>query len=314
MKSVVEIVVISIFLFTPSCGHGRVNHLEKDADSVLETITDSLLFSLDENLMPVKLVYEQAKVIENCFFVISKVHPEHLSVYEKRGADTVLLAAYPACIAKNKGPKERRGDNKTPESKPGPPFRISNIQDASSWHHDFGDGRGSILAYGKWFLRLDTPGFTGIGIHGSTGNRESIKVGRGSEGCIRLYDEDIIHLKNNYARIGTPVIILRENEAPLPFERKEISRRNYETAEKSVPVPIYTPDPQGPSRRVTVIGHHHRLRTGPSKKYPLFQDEAGAPVCPEKGESLPCLAEEGDYFKVIFKGRELYINKLSVTF
>lgn len=177
--------------------------------------------SVPEDL-PHRTVYAQAQNRENCFFVVSKVHPEHLNVYEVMDADTLLRASYPVCIALNRGQKERRGDCKTPESHPGKPFRITQIQDASAWEHDFGDGRGSIPAYGHWFLRLETPGFTGIGIHGSTNNRESIRVGRGSEGCIRLLDEDIIHLKEHYARVGTPVIILPEDCPPLPFELRAV--------------------------------------------------------------------------------------------
>jgi hypothetical protein len=46
---------------------------------------------------------------------------------------------------KNKGNKEKSGDMRTPESPAGEPFTITMIQDASTWVHDFGDGRGSIL-------------------------------------------------------------------------------------------------------------------------------------------------------------------------
>ena len=181
---------------------------------------DGLAFALDADGIPVKQVFEAAQDRKHCFIVVSKVEPVHLSVYEARGTDTVLLAVYPACVAKNKGQKKVRGDNKTPESWPGAPFTISQIQDASTWHHDFGDGRGSIPAYGHWFLRLAVPGFTSIGIHGSTNNRESLKAGRGSEGCIRLLDEDIIHLHDHYAVRGMKVIILPEGQGPLPFEKK----------------------------------------------------------------------------------------------
>ena len=171
---------------------------------------------------PQRIVFDRARDKHKCFFVVSKVHPEHLSVYEARERDTVLLAVYPACIARNRGQKEAEGDLRTPESYPGKPFRISGIQYSLFWRHDFGDGRGRIPAYGMWFLRLDTPGFTGIGIHGSTNNRESIKEGRGTEGCIRLLDEDIIHLRDHYALVGTPVIILPEDFDPLPFEIKAL--------------------------------------------------------------------------------------------
>ena len=187
-------------------------------------------FGRTEDGMPERLVFAEAVDRERCFFVISKAAPVRLSVYEADGADTVLLAVYPACVARNFGQKQRKGDNRTPESWPGNPFHITQIQPSSSWHHDFGDGRGSIPAYGDWFLRLATPGFSGIGIHGSTGNRESLLAGRGSEGCIRLLDEDIIHLKEHYARVGTPVIILPEEKGALPFEPAAYGIRKREGA------------------------------------------------------------------------------------
>jgi len=112
---------------------------------------------------------------------------------------------------------------RTPESPEGQPFTISKIQDASTWVHDFGDGRGSILAYGNWFLRLNTPGHSGIGIHGSTGNENTVP-GRASEGCIRLLDKDIINLKENYARVGMPVIIKAEEQGLFPFEQRCVAQ------------------------------------------------------------------------------------------
>ena len=150
------------------------------------------------------------------FIVISK-KDLRLTVYARSGDDTVALATYPVCMGKNKGQKEGKGDMRTPESPADKPFSISRIQDASTWTHDFGDGRGSILAYGHWFLRLDTPGHSGIGIHGSTNNENTVP-GRASEGCIRLLDKDIIQLKEKYARVGMPVIIKAEDQGPLPFE------------------------------------------------------------------------------------------------
>ena len=143
---------------------------------------------------------------KNAYINISKTN-RTLYVYERRCTGPMLIAAYPVCLGANRGDKERRGDCRTPESKEGKPFVICSIEDASTWTHDFGDGRGEITAYGSWFMRLrgDFAG-SGIGIHGSTGNRYSVP-GRGSEGCIRLRDEDLIHLKENYAYIGMDVYI-----------------------------------------------------------------------------------------------------------
>lgn len=145
---------------------------------------------------------------KNCFIVIDKP-ALHLSVYEDQAGDTVLLARYPVCVGKNYGQKEKSGDMKTPECTFANPFSITEIQPASSWTHDFGDGRGAILAYGNWFMRLKTPGHKGIGIHGSTNNEDSVP-GRGSEGCIRLKNSDLDILKEKYAFVGMKVIILKD--------------------------------------------------------------------------------------------------------
>lgn len=327
--------------------------------NVTEPICTTAEFNYDSDGIPTKKVFSDAKDKSKCFFVISKVHPEHLSVYESIGTDTFLLATYPVCIAKNKGQKERRGDNKTPESYPGDPFYIQQIQDASDWHHDFGDGRGPILAYGHWFLRLCTPGFSGIGIHGSTGNRESISEGRGSEGCIRLLDEDIIHLHDNYAIKGTKVIILQENMGPLPFEKKAMRAlsnhvNSLSTIEENInlravsaeiedfitPKEEFKPEAKKKDINlsssktnkkeikresnklevtktwpdsVTVCGTRQMLRLGPTKEYEIYSDESNRAICPRNGETLPCIGEEGSYYKVMFNNKELFINKISCT-
>lgn len=154
---------------------------------------------------------------KNTFIVISKKE-QRLYVYGKTAAgETVLMAKFPVCLSKNKGQKQRKGDMKTPSSPKGKPFYISMIQDASTWRHDFKDGRGNIKAYGHWFLRLVTPGHSGIGIHGSTNNEGSVP-GRASEGCIRLRDQDIITLKEKFAYVKMPVNIKDEDEGPWEWE------------------------------------------------------------------------------------------------
>jgi len=100
------------------------------------------------------------------------------------------------------GDKQRVGDNKTPNGI----FRINQIQNSSEWTYDFGDGRGQVRgAYGPWFIRLHTPPWSGIGIHG-THDPDSIGS-RASEGCVRMNNKDITELKN-MVRVGMPVIIV----------------------------------------------------------------------------------------------------------
>lgn len=104
------------------------------------------------------------------------------------------------------GQKERRGDNMTPTGT----FTIDEIDDASGWSHDFGDGNGEIQgAYGPWFLSLDTEelsqgNWDGIGIHGT---HDPASIGTdASEGCVRLDNTNLQQLKQ-VAYIGMPVTI-----------------------------------------------------------------------------------------------------------
>lgn len=184
-------------------------------------------------------IYKKDIKKENSLFVISKKE-YRLYVYET-GADTTLAATFPVCYAINPEAKEREGDNRTPECSLKNPFRIKEVVNASDWNFDFNDGRGQILAFGHWFIRLDlsqsfpdNPALAAnrsIGIHGSTGNRLSIP-GRDSHGCIRLYDEDLETLHDNYLAPSTTVVIKGINEDKLPFEKKAIEAlgNNYKPA------------------------------------------------------------------------------------
>ena len=195
------------FLLFPACSDGRPKAAEEPVVAVQDTVVVA-----DTSL------YVDMMQRENCFIVVSKLE-QKLYVCEMLENDTVRLAEFPVCMGKNLGQKERKGDMKTPECTWEQPFSITQIQDASGWVHDFGDGRGSILAYGNWFMRLKTPGFSGIGIHGSTNNESSVP-GRASEGCIRLLNADLDLLKEQYAYEGMKVVVKSEEEGLKPFELK----------------------------------------------------------------------------------------------
>ena len=200
------LVLFSALSLLFSCGSG-------DKAKENQTVTNDSV-KVADSVVP----YAQMQVKENCFIVISK--PElKLYVCEVVGNDTVRLVEYPVCMGKNLGQKQKKGDMRTPHCTWDAPFVITEIVNASNWSHDFGDGRGSILAYGNWFMRLKTPGFSGIGIHGSTNNEESVP-GRSSEGCIRLRNDDLDILKEQYAFKGMVVVIKAEEEGLKPFEQK----------------------------------------------------------------------------------------------
>ena len=211
MKTILFLFLVCSFL--PSCFTGNGNNNDHQPINSIEDIEDKDSLTIDTTLS-----YPNMLCRENCFVVISKKELK-LYVCENLGNDTVRVAEYPVCLSKNLGQKEKSGDMKTPECTWDKPFKITQIQDASDWSHDFGDGRGSILAYGNWFMRLATPGFSGIGIHGST-NNESTVPGRDSEGCIRMRNTDLDHFKEHYAFKGMKVVIKKEEEGLKKFEEK----------------------------------------------------------------------------------------------
>ncbi|MDR1551921.1 MAG: L,D-transpeptidase [Prevotellaceae bacterium] len=141
---------------------------------------------------------------QDSFIIISKQDMK-LRRYDFAGN---VVEEYPVACGRNYGNKKKRGDNKTPEGV----FTVQQIQNASAWTHDFGDGKGQIKnAYGQYFIRLKT-GFQGIGIHG-THAPESIGT-RATEGCIRLRNEDLLKLVKNI-KLSMVVIITASSEDVL---------------------------------------------------------------------------------------------------
>ena len=189
----------------PSCDTNTSSNVVEKQEPIVEMSPIDTVVTIPADTAT---FYSEVVNKKNCFILISK--PEYrLYVCEVVDGDTLKRVHYPVCVGKMKGQKEKKGDMKTPECTADNPFTITEIVDASKWTHDFGDGRGSILSYGHWFMRLKTPGHSGIGIHGSTNNESSVP-GRGSEGCIRLRDDDLIQLKENYAFVGMRVVILAD--------------------------------------------------------------------------------------------------------
>ena len=189
----------------PSCDTNTSSNVVEKQEPIVEMSPIDTVVTIPADTAT---FYSEVVNKKNCFILISK--PEYrLYVCEVVDGDTLKRVHYPVCVGKMKGQKEKKGDMKTPECTADNPFIITEIVDASKWTHDFGDGRGSILSYGHWFMRLKTPGHSGIGIHGSTNNESSVP-GRGSEGCIRLRDDDLIQLKENYAFVGMRVVILAD--------------------------------------------------------------------------------------------------------
>jgi hypothetical protein len=144
--------------------------------------------------------FRQLKQIENSSILIINKADFTLSHYNFQGE---LLQQSKIALGKNPGNKSEKGDSGTPEGI----FRIAGFEDASTWSHDFKDDTlGKIEgAYGPYFIRLDVPGQKGIGIHGTHDNN-SIGT-RASEGCIRMYNQDVTKLVK-YMKTASIVVII----------------------------------------------------------------------------------------------------------
>lgn len=137
--------------------------------------------------------------VENANFIVINKNTFALNVYNYKGEnifETVIATG------KNIGKKEKVGDMKTPEGV----FKIVSIEDSHEWTHDFRDDTLGVLTdvYGPYFIRLETPGFKGIGIHGTHDNK-SLGT-NASEGCVRMRNEELLKLVE-LVDIGTVVVI-----------------------------------------------------------------------------------------------------------
>lgn len=132
------------------------------------------------------------------FLMINKKTKE-LIVFE----DYKIVDSYSVTIGKKPGNKIFSGDNRTPEGI----FLIKSIENSSHWVYDYKNDTLDPIkgAYGPWFIRINVPGFNGIGIHGFYHDQELGE--RASHGCIRLNNEELKQVVD-FVKPGMPVVIL----------------------------------------------------------------------------------------------------------
>ncbi|MBN1572689.1 MAG: L,D-transpeptidase family protein [Deltaproteobacteria bacterium] len=109
-----------------------------------------------------------------------------------------VVCEFPVSVGSNPDLADKKmvGDSRTPEGD----FTVSNIHGSSDWRF-----KNIELAYGPYFIRLNTPGWTGIGIHGT--NEPYLLGAPVSHGCIRLNSKNVVKLRNA-VKVGTRVKIV----------------------------------------------------------------------------------------------------------
>lgn len=114
-----------------------------------------------------------------------------------------LFGYWPVATGRNSGQKRKVGDMRTPEGL----FPVQSVHDASYWQPYRDKKTGDTVGYGPWFIRLKTPPWSGIGIHGTDEGHLSEIGTDASHGCIRMKNEDLLRIKE-VVRPGQKVLIV----------------------------------------------------------------------------------------------------------
>lgn len=152
----------------------------------------------ENNDLP-RILVETFSLLDSDNFLIINKSEKKIYLYE----NFEKVNSYLVTIGKTPGNKIKSGDSRTPEGI----FVVKSIDNSSNWDYDFpNDNLDPIRgAYGPWFIRLEVPGFNGIGIHGFI--HDDALGERASHGCVRLNNEELEEIVN-FAKPGMPVIIL----------------------------------------------------------------------------------------------------------
>jgi lipoprotein-anchoring transpeptidase ErfK/SrfK len=145
------------------------------------------------NLLPEQLK-ELNDLKKNEYVIWIDKDNQTLSVYQNSSYGLIEVENYLASTGKVKGNKTKRLDAKTPEGN----FEIISIHESHNWHYE------NRLAYGPYFFRLSGE-FSRIGIHGT--DQPHLLGNNVSLGCIRVSNENVLKLYENYIKIGTKIVI-----------------------------------------------------------------------------------------------------------
>lgn len=133
------------------------------------------------------------------YFIVVDKQRMKVILFDRNGRE---VRSYGMACAKNYGTKHKKGDSRTPEGF----FKVKGVYNSTDWLFTDDEGRTSQKKgqYGPKFIRLDIPGITQIGIHGTCAPWSI--GGRSSHGCIRIKNENILELASMVKK-GMPVIV-----------------------------------------------------------------------------------------------------------
>lgn len=168
-----------------------------------------------------------SKLINNPYdkFLIIDKQLMRVGLFDKYGRE---ILSYGIACARNYGTKHKKADSRTPEGF----FSVEGIYDSTDWLFTDDNGRTSKKKgqFGPRFIRIKNPVSTQIGLHGTC---SPWSIGsRGSHGCIRVTNENILELVKHVTP-GMPVII-----SPSKRDQQVNEKEGYKIA-------MVTMDPYG---------------------------------------------------------------------
>ncbi len=191
----------------------------------------------EHNLYAQGIMYKVAKDSLNyCQRLLNSRH-EHFIVVDKGEMRVKLYDRYGrlkrsfrCALGKNFGNKRSQGDCRTPEGY----FHAGKVYDSEDWHYTDENGKRSENPgqYGPRFMRIITPGYSSIGIHGTDAPWSVGK--RRSHGCIRLKNENILELVAFVER-GMPVIVVPGSKDRAVNEREAAALADSVAAKRDFP-------------------------------------------------------------------------------
>lgn len=206
-------------------------YMDESADH--QAYADGILYAMAQD----SLEYCE-RLLNNQFkhFIIVDKGKMRVELYDKYGR---LKRSYRCACGRGFGNKRSKGDCRTPEGF----FRAASPRNSSDWHYTDENGKRSEKPgqYGPRFVRIITPGYSSIGIHG-TDAPWSIG-GRRSHGCVRIKNENILELAK-FVEKGMPIIVKpgpkdeevnwREEHPgePLPGDVDTVAVRHSEESEE----------------------------------------------------------------------------------
>mgnify|MGYP004663857209 FL=1 len=197
------------------------------------------------------------RLLNNQFdhFIIVDKGKMKVELYDKFGR---LKKAYRCACGRNYGNKRKKGDCRTPEGF----FRAGSVSHSAHWHYTDENGKRSEKPgqYGPRFVRIITPNYSSMGIHGT--DAPWSVGGRRSHGCVRILNENILELVE-YVETGMPIIILpgkKDKEANwLDAHPTEEAADTLATQPKEIPAEETVPAAEDAQADGQHHGHHDTL-------------------------------------------------------